>query len=436
MRRRAFPWRRSKPTSTAGSIPVRSRPSIRRRTKAAMMLFTSGSTGRPKGVRLSHASHLWVVRTRMADDDLAGERMLIAAPLYHMNALAKALLALASGATVLLLPQFQARAYIAAIDRRRATWATAVPPMIAMMLREKAALAEADLSSVGVVRMGSAPVNDALAAQTCALLPNARIINAYGTTEGGPVVFSDPDGSAPTGSVGRPHPGVEVRLVGPDAPDLGVLQMKSPAIMLGYHERPDVRSPILADGWYVSGDVFRRDASGSYSSSAAPTTCSSPAARTSFPARSRHAREPSGGRAGVRRAGGRRGQGREAGRVRGAEERPTLQRTTCEPFALAHGPAYQHPRRVCFLDEMPLAGHEQGRPRGAEGPRRSRAEGVVRMRLSSFEDRTRTTASSCPAERASFRATSRNPSSRRFRLMSVGGVMGPWYKPGATAEVG
>ncbi len=120
-----------------------------------------------------------------------------------------------------------------------------MPPMIAMMLREKEALAQADLSSVRVVRMGSAPVNDTLAAQTRKLLPNARIINAYGTTEGGPVVFSD-KGGAPSGSVGRSRPDVAVRLVGPQAPDLGVLQMKSPAIMLGYHNRPEVKSPVTA----------------------------------------------------------------------------------------------------------------------------------------------------------------------------------------------
>ncbi len=82
--------------------------------EAALILYTSGSTGRPKGVLLSHAAHLWVVHARMADDNLKGERMLIAAPLYHMNALANAFLACVSDATIVLLPQFQAKAYLAA----------------------------------------------------------------------------------------------------------------------------------------------------------------------------------------------------------------------------------------------------------------------------------------------------------------------------------
>src|SRR5262245_42101410 len=69
----------------------------------AMFLYTSGSTGTPKGVVLSHQSHIWVVETRLAPD-LDRHRYLIAAPLYHMNALALAKLACAAHATVVLLP--------------------------------------------------------------------------------------------------------------------------------------------------------------------------------------------------------------------------------------------------------------------------------------------------------------------------------------------
>ena len=61
-----------------------------------------------------------------------------------MNALALSTLACAAHATIVLLPQFSARAYIEAIGRYRATWLTAVPPMIAMMLRERDLLARAE----------------------------------------------------------------------------------------------------------------------------------------------------------------------------------------------------------------------------------------------------------------------------------------------------
>ena len=65
-------------------------------------------------------------------------------------------------------------------------------------------------------------------------------------------------------SVGTPHPQVTLRLVDGDERDAeqGVLEMKCPALMNGYHNRPDVAPPFTADGFYVTGDVFRRDADG------------------------------------------------------------------------------------------------------------------------------------------------------------------------------
>lgn len=334
-------------------VPVEPEPG-----EAALFLYTSGSTGRPKGVRLSHASHLWVARTRMAETDLRADRVLIAAPLYHMNALALALLVCAAGATAVLLPQFEAKAYIDAISRYRCTWLTAVPPMIAMMLREKEALQAADLTGVRTVRMGSAPVNDALARQIRSLLPNARILNAYGTTEGGPIVFTDHPAGLPTpvGSVGYPHPEVSVRLVGPDAPETGVLQMRSPAIMLGYHNRPDVRAPITEDGYYDTGDVFRRDTEGFHYVLGRTDDMFVSGGENIFPGEVELVLE---GHPDLLQAcvvpveDAIKGTKPVAFVVR----RPGagVDEAGVKAHALANAPAYQHPRRVWFLDAMPLA---------------------------------------------------------------------------------
>ena len=83
----------------------------------ALFLYTSGSTGRPKGVVLSHQSHLWVLEMRATPAPPPGHRILVAAPLYHMNALSMCQVALNNGDTIVLLPSFTAASYIDAASR-------------------------------------------------------------------------------------------------------------------------------------------------------------------------------------------------------------------------------------------------------------------------------------------------------------------------------
>lgn len=329
----------------------------------ALLLYTSGSTGRPKGVRLSHASHRWVVETRRAATPLAGERLLIAAPLYHMNALALVLLALASHATAVLLPQFTARAYLGAIDRFRCTWLTAVPPMIAMMLRERDALAAADLSPVRVVRMGSAPVSPALLAQLRRLLPGARVINAYGTTEGGPVVFGPhPDGlPTPPQSVGVPHPQVQVRLVDARGREVapgeeGELQLRSPGLMLGYHQRPDLR-PFTPDGYYATGDVFRRDTESFHTFVGRRDDMFVSGGENLYPGDIEKAleRHPAVQQAAVVPVPDEIKGTKPVAFVVPRDGADVPGEDALKAFSLQHLAAYQHPRRIWFVDALPLA---------------------------------------------------------------------------------
>jgi len=326
----------------------------------ALMLYTSGSTGKPKGVRLSHASHLWTVRMRRQATPLEAERALIAAPLYHMNALALIQLSLASHATTVLLPQFTAAAYIQCIGRYRCTWLTAVPPMIAMMLREHALLARTDLSSVKVIRMGSAPVSASLLAQIHAMLPNAKVINAYGTTEGGPVVFGPHPDKVPTPpmSVGYPHPAVSLRLArGPaDGPEQGILEMKSPGLMLGYHQRPDIATPFTPDGFYSTGDVFRHDEQGFYYFVGRRDDMFVSGGENIYPGEVEKMLEhhPAVQQASVVPV---------EDDIKGQKPvayivlRPGQHATADEikRYALENAPAYQHPRQVWFIDALPLA---------------------------------------------------------------------------------
>ncbi|MBX9777373.1 MAG: acyl--CoA ligase [Xanthobacteraceae bacterium] len=325
----------------------------------AMFLYTSGSTGTPKGVVLSHLSHLWVVNARLAPG-LDKHRYLIAAPLYHMNALALSKLACAAHATIVLLPQFTARGYIAAIERYRATWLTAVPPMMAMMLRESDLMAATDFASVQFVRMGSAPVSQSLMQAIHRALPKAAVTNAYGTTEAGPVVFGPhPKGlPQPEMSVGYPHPQVQLRLVDGDNRDAvqGVLEMKCPAVMNGYHNRPDVPPPITADGYYVTGDVFRRDENGFHYFVGRTDDMFVSGGENIYPADVERMLER---HPGVAQAAVVPVEDDIKGTKPVAFVIPKTGQSPSEDeikkFALANAPAYQHPRSVWFVDELPLA---------------------------------------------------------------------------------
>jgi long-chain acyl-CoA synthetase len=326
----------------------------------AMFLYTSGSTGVPKGVVLSHQSHIWVAETRLGGQDLSHHRFLVAAPLYHMNALALAKLACLAHATIVLLPQFSAPDYIAAIERHRCTWLTAVPPMIAMMLREHDLVARTDLSSVQFVRMGSAPVSQSLMTALHGALPAAKVTNVYGTTEAGPVVFGPhPDGPPqPEMSVGYPHPKVALRLVDDSGKiaDQGALEMKCPAVMLGYHNRPDLPPPIMADGFYRTGDVFRRDADGFHYFVGRTDDMFVCGGENIYPGDVERMleRHPAVAQACVVPIDDDiKGQKPVAFIIAKAGETPDAE--DIKRFALAKAPAYQHPRFVWFMDKLPLS---------------------------------------------------------------------------------
>jgi long-chain acyl-CoA synthetase len=328
----------------------------------AMFLYTSGSSGRPKGVVLSHMSHLWVIDMRRRTARFGENRVLVAAPLYHMNALAVSQAALAQHHTVILLPGFTAQSYIEAAATYRATALTSVPTMIAMILREPALLERTDLSAVAAIRMGSAPVSKGLIEAARRSFPHAVITNGYGTTEAGPIVFTTHANGLPTPdlSVGAAHPDVELRLVdGADrAASEGVLQMRCPALMTGYHNLPEATAKALtADGFYITGDVFRRDSDGFYYFVGRSDDMFVSGGENVYPGEIEAVleRHPDIHQAVVVPVDD---ELKFKKPVAFVVMRPGAapSEAAVKAFALANAAPYLHPRRVWFLPEMPLAG--------------------------------------------------------------------------------
>ena len=100
---------------------------------------------------------------RSKGGDISSHRLLVAAPLYHMNALAIAKAALLGHAAIVLLPQFTAETYIKAIEKFHCSWLTSVPTMMALVSRKKQHLRTRRIClTVKIVRMGSAPATQRL----------------------------------------------------------------------------------------------------------------------------------------------------------------------------------------------------------------------------------------------------------------------------------
>ncbi len=328
-----------------------------------MILYTSGSTGRPMGVPLTHSGQLWVI-DNMAGDGAAfrGHRFLVAAPLYHMNALLMSKIVAATHACEVLLPRFGAAPYIEAIERYRCTFLTSVPTMIALVAKEKELLAKTDLSSVDAVMMGSAPLTQALIDKVRDIFPEAATSNAYGTTETGAGTFgAHPDGlSRPEIALGYPAPGTEARLVADDDMDAdeGVLQLRTPAQMTGYLNLPErTAERVTADGWYDTGDVMHRDARGFFHFVGRADDMFVCGGENIYPGEVEKMleRHPAVHQACVVPA---------EDAVRGhkpvafvvAAPGTTVTEQQVKEFALANGPPHQHPRNVEFVVELPLAG--------------------------------------------------------------------------------
>lgn len=326
----------------------------------AIQPYTSGSTGQPKGVLLTHYGQNWSRRI-LAHTRGTTERdvILVAAPLYHKNALNAIKQGLTAGATLPLLPRFSVERYIEAIGRHRCTVISGVPTMISMVLASGELLAGIDTRSVRTVMMGSAPSSPQLLADVRDHFPNAEALVVYGVTEGGPVPLGPhPEGKLrPAGSLGVPYAGTEAKLVGGNTPDEGEMAVKNPGILVAYHNLPAETARQIRDGWYHTGDVCRRDSDGFYYFLGRTDDMFVCGGENVYPieVETLLERHPMVHQALVMPF-----PHALKGYVPYAfvvpREGAQVTEEALRQFALENGPAYMHPRRAFFLDRLPLTG--------------------------------------------------------------------------------
>lgn len=234
----------------------------------AVLLYTTGTTGAPKGVMLTHANLRFAgnasarLRGMQAGDVIYG-----ALPLTHVFGLASMLVAGASvGAAVRLAPRFRADRLLEAL-RSGVNILPAVPQMHALLMQHTESLGEERLDSPSLryVSSGAAPLDPAWKRKAEAFY-GLPLQNGYGMTEttAGVTATQNPIG-LPDTSVGKPLPGVEVRLdesVGNEA-GVGEVQTRGPHVMAGYFRNPSETARAMTDdGFLRTGDLGRFDAQG------------------------------------------------------------------------------------------------------------------------------------------------------------------------------
>lgn len=235
------------------------------------ILYTPGTAGTPKGVVLSDAN---VVRTAGATAEALDLRpddiTLCAVPLYHIFGLSAAMMtALLSGSTIVLQERFDAAEALELVERHGATVLHGVPTMFVMLLRSPE-LDRRDLSTLRSGIMAGAPVAPELARDVRErLVPEMEI--AYGLTETSPTVsitHRDDPPAAREQTVGRPLPGIEIRVVGEDGEPLppesvGELVVRGYNVLQGYFRQPSLTAAAMTpDGFFRTGDLAMLDEEG------------------------------------------------------------------------------------------------------------------------------------------------------------------------------
>jgi len=224
----------------------------------AAILYTSGTTGRSKGAMLTHgnlASN--AVTLHEAWGFQPGDVLLHALPLFHTHGLFVAMnIMLLNGGKVILLPKFDAGEVIRLMPR--ATVLMGVPTFYTRLLARDDFTADV-ANGMRLFVSGSAP----LLADTFAAFEartGQRILERYGMTETCMNTSNPLHGERRAGTVGRPLPGVEVRVCDKDGAvlppgEIGVLEVRGPNVFKGYWRMPEKTASEFRDGgWFITGD--------------------------------------------------------------------------------------------------------------------------------------------------------------------------------------
>ncbi len=267
----------------------------------ASLIFTSGTTGRPKGVMLSHRNLTSMVSMLSSVFDMSTrDGVLSVLPLHHTFEFSTGFLTpLSRGAQITYLPELTGEALAKAIKNGHVTGMVGVPALWELLHRriknklyersdwigrtaEALIRANAWLREKSPFNLGPIifyPIHEGLGGRIryfisggSALTEKVQqdfqglgftILEGYGLTEASPVLtVTRPENRMLTGSVGKPLPGVQVKIVAPDNSGVGEVIARGPNVMLGYYEDEEATRSTIVERWLYTGDLGKLDDDG------------------------------------------------------------------------------------------------------------------------------------------------------------------------------
>ena len=243
--------------------------------ETALLAYTSGTTGRPKGVQISHTAFQYSFLCLALEPALcwdSGDLLLMVMPNFHLAGSWVSLPALYHGGSITILPFFEPAAMLAALEHERPTVTCLVPAAIQMVL-DHPDCAGTDFSSLRSMIYAGSPISTDILASALQVF-GCEMNQFYGATEAWIISLLRPaqhDLSAPHSltSCGTPMPFVDIQVLDPDGGEvadgaIGEFHVRSPAMFSGYYNQPDATAAALHNGWYRTGDLGTRDATGLY----------------------------------------------------------------------------------------------------------------------------------------------------------------------------
>jgi len=270
----------------------------------AALLYTSGTTADPKGVMLTHANLVGEANSVLAVIKIdSSDALLGILPMFHVLAqMANLFLPLFNGARVVYLETLNTTELLRALQERNITVFCVVPQFYYLIhekifkeLNKRGKLTLRLVRSLMAInrtlrRVGFnagklffGKIHATLGTRMRYLVTGGSrfdlavvrdfysfgidVLNAYGLTETTGGAFMNPPGHIVFGSVGKPFPGVEAKIVDPqpvedDRPPAGEIAIRGAIVMKGYWKRPDATAQVLRDGWFYTGDLGYFDSGG------------------------------------------------------------------------------------------------------------------------------------------------------------------------------